>query len=134
MYSKCNMCHPCRVSRRKRFRGNNWLVKHEKYVQQWEARERVQPTSRARFVTNEYCEYLAWLHMSTRISVHPPVLSIPIDEEGSDNDNPYDVMTRMSVQLERAPLENYMVSISFELCLHAASLEKYVVMMIMHVL
>jgi hypothetical protein len=60
--------------------------------------------------------------------------SIPIDEEGSDDDDPYDVMARTSVHPERAPLENYMVSISFELCLHAASLEKYVVMMIMHVL
>ena len=60
--------------------------------------------------------------------------SIPIDEEGSDDDDPYDVMTRMSMQPERVPLENYMLSISFELCLHAASLENYMVMMIMHVI
>jgi hypothetical protein len=110
------------VSRRKRFGGNNWLLKHEKYMQQWEARERVEPDSRARFLSNEYREYLAWLHRSTRISVHPPLSSIPIDEEGSDDDDPYNVMTRTSVQQERAPLENYMVSISFQLCLHAASL------------
>jgi hypothetical protein len=128
------MCPSCRCSRRKRFSGNNWLIKHEKYVQQWEARERLESTNGARCVTSEYREYLAWLHRSTRISVHQPVSSIPIDEEGSDDDDPYDVMTRTSVQPERAPLENYMVSISFELCLHAASLEKYVVMMIMHVL
>jgi hypothetical protein len=37
--------------------------------------------------------YLAWLHSSTRISVHPPLLSIPIDEEESDDEDPYDVMT-----------------------------------------
>jgi hypothetical protein len=61
-------------------------------------------------MTSEYCEYLAWLHRSTRIIVHPPVSSIPIDE-GNDADDPYDVMTRMSVQPQRAPLENYMVSI-----------------------
>ena len=62
-------------------------------------------------MTSEYREYLEWLHRSTRISVHPPVPSIPIDEEGSDDDDPYDVMTRTSMQPERAPLENYMVSI-----------------------
>jgi hypothetical protein len=82
----------------------------------------VEPDSGAWSLSNEYYEYLAWLHRSTRISVHPPLSSIPIDEEGSDDDNPYNVMTRTSVQLERAPLENYMVSISFQLCLHVASL------------
>jgi len=103
------------VSRRKRFGGNNWLVKHEKYVQQWEARERVEPDNEARSLYSEYHEYLAWLHMSTRISVHPPLSSIPIDEEGRDDDGPYDVVTRMSMQPERAPLGNYMVTISFQL-------------------
>ena len=94
----------------------------------------MEPDSGAQSLYSEYREYLAWLHSSTRISVHPPLSSIPIDEEGSDDDDPYDVVTRTSVQPERAPLEKYMVSISLELCLHAASLGKYVLMMIMHVL
>ena len=128
------MCHPCRISRRKRFSGNDCLLKHQKYVQEWKARERVEPHNGAHCVTNDYRAYLAWLHRSIRISVHPSLSSIPIDEEGTDDDDPYDVMTRTSMQPERAPLENYMVSISFQLCLHAASLEKYVVMMIMNVL
>ena len=128
------MCHPCRISRRKRFNGNDWLLKHQKYVQEWEARESVEPDNGAHCVTNDYCAYLAWLHRSTRISVHRSLSSIPIDEEGSDDNDPYDVMTWMSMQPKRAPHENYMVSISFELCLDAASLEKYVVMMIMNVL
>ena len=93
----------------------------------------MEPDSGARSLSSEYREYLAWLHRSTRISVHPPLSNIPIDEEGSDDDDPYDVMTRTSMQPERAPLENYMVSISL-LCLDAASTEKYVVMMIMNVL
>ena len=102
-------------------------------MQEWEARKRVEPYNGAHCVTNDYCAYLAWLHRSTRISVHPPLSSILIDEEGSNDDDPYDVMTRTSVQPERAPLENYMVSISL-LCLDAASTEKYVIMMNMHVL
>ena len=93
----------------------------------------MEPYNGAHCVTNDYCAYLAWLHRSTRISVHRSLSSIPIDEEGSNDDEPYDVMTRTSVQPERAPLENYMVSISL-LCLDAASTEKYVVMMIMNVL
>ena len=68
-------------------------------------------TNGAHCVTNDYYEYLAWLHRSTRITVHPPVSSIPIDEQGSDDEDPYDVMTRTSVQPQRAPLENYMVSV-----------------------
>ena len=114
------MCHPCRVSRRKRFSGNNWLLKHQKYVQEWEARERVEPYNGAHCVTNDYCAYLAWLHRSTRITVHPSVSSIPIDEQGSDDDDPYDVITRTSVPPQRASLENYMVSVRIELCLHVA--------------
>ena len=105
------MCHPCRILRRKRFGGNDWFVKHQKYVQEWEARERVESDNGAHCVTNDYRAYLVCLHRSTRISVHPPLSIIPIDEEGSDDDDPYDVVTRTSVQIERAPLENYMVSV-----------------------
>ena len=128
------MCRPCKISRRKRFGGNDWLVKHQKYMQEGEARERVEPDNGAHCVTNDYCAYLAWLHRSIRISVHPSLSSIPIDEEGTDDDDPYDVMTRTSMQPERAPLENYMVSISFELYLDTSLVVKYVLTMLMQVL
>ena len=127
------MC-PCRILRRKRFGGNNWLVKHKKYVQEWEARERVEPTNGGHCVSSDYHEYLTWLHRSTRITVHPPTSSIPIDEEGSDDDDPYDVMTRTSVQPQRAPLQNYMVNFSIRLWLHSFLLDKYAVTVTMHVL
>jgi hypothetical protein len=117
-----------------RFQEKVWrlgsLLKHQKYVQEWEARERVEPSNGGHRVASDYLEYLVWPHRSTRISVHPPVSSIPIDEQGSDDDN----MTRTSMQPQSAPLENYMVSISIHLCLHAAWIQKYVVMMIMHAL
>jgi hypothetical protein len=106
------MCLLCRISRRKRFGGNDWLVKHQKYMQEWEVRDRVEPTNGAHCESSDYREYLAWLHRSTRINVHPPVSSIPIDEQGSDDKDPYDVMTRTSMQPQRAPLENYMVRVS----------------------
>jgi hypothetical protein len=103
------MSRACRLSRRRRFAGQNWLERHTNYVQEWEARERVEPTNGAHSVTNECRAYLTWLHKSTRISVHPPLSSIPIDEQDSDDEDPYDVMTRTSVQPLRAPLENYIV-------------------------
>jgi hypothetical protein len=53
-----------------------------------------------------------------RIRVHPPLLSIPIDEGGSDDEDPYDEITRVGLQLERAPLEHYMVSISIYALTH----------------
>ena len=66
-------------------------------MQEWEARERVELTNGAHSMSSDYHEYLAWLHRSTRITVHPPVSSILIDEEGNDDEDPYDVMTRTSV-------------------------------------
>jgi hypothetical protein len=81
----------------KRFGDNGCLMKHQKYMQEWEARERVELTNGAHFVSSDYREYLAWLHRSTRINVHPLVLSIPIDEQESDDEDQYDLMTRTSV-------------------------------------
>ncbi|KXG19909.1 uncharacterized protein LOC110430692 [Sorghum bicolor] len=95
---------------RSRFKGQNWLQGHQNYVQAWEARERVEQDDGARCLVSEFREFLAWLHRSTRISVHQPLSSIPIDEEGSNDNDPYDLMTRTSMQPQQAPLENYMAS------------------------
>jgi hypothetical protein len=105
------MSCPCRISRRRRFGGQNWLQRYANYVQAWQGSERVEPTNGGHSVLNKYRAYLTWLHRSTRISVHPPLSSIPIDEEESDDEDPYDVMTRTSVQPQRVPLENYMVRV-----------------------
>jgi hypothetical protein len=62
-------------------------------------------------MATEYREYLQWLHRNTRIMVHPPATTIPIDEGDSDDDDPYDRITREGQQPERAPIQNYMVLI-----------------------
>jgi hypothetical protein len=69
---------------------------------------------------NEYREYLLWLHRTPRVHLKPPTLSNPIDEGESDDEDPYNIITRTSVQPERAPLENYMVSTILQL-LHLKS-------------
>jgi len=117
MAFKIDMSHPCIISRRSRFKGQNWLQGHQNYVQAWEARERVEQDDGARCLVSEFREFLAWLHRSTRISVHQPLSSIPIDEEGSNDNDPYDLMTRTSMQPQQAPLENYMVWVCIDLWL-----------------
>jgi hypothetical protein len=111
------MCPQYRCSRKKRFGGgNDWLQKYSKYVKQWMNKERLEPTNRARSLPNEYREYLLWLHRTNIVHVKPPALSIPIDEGESDDEDPYDIITRTGVQPVRAPLENYMVSTKLQLC------------------
>jgi hypothetical protein len=101
-----------RISRKKRFSGNNWMQKHSTYIHEWEHRPRMEPTNGARCTAAEFREYLQYLHRSTRIRVHPTLTSAPIDEGDSDEDDPYDIVTRQGVFPERAPLQNYMVHIS----------------------
>lgn len=108
------ICSRCRCSRKKRFSGNDFLAMHAQHVHAWEHRPRVVPTNGPRYVAREYREYLSWLHRNTRIQVHPPASSIPIAELESDDEDPYDVITRTGVQPERAPLENYVVSTTLE--------------------
>jgi hypothetical protein len=79
-------------------------------------KERVKQINGARSLPNEYREYLLWLRRTSRVHVKPPTLSIPIDEGESDDEDPYDIMTRTGVQPERAPLENYMVSTKLQFC------------------
>lgn len=92
------VCRQCRTSRKKRFGGSsNWLNRHEKYVLQWMNKELVEPTIGARSVVSEYREYLMYLHRSTRVHVRPPMSTIPIVEGGSDEEEPYDLITRRGV-------------------------------------
>jgi hypothetical protein len=73
----------------------------------------VKPSNGPHSVVSEYREYLIHLHRSTRVHVRPPSSKVPIVEGGSDEEDPYDVITRRGVQLERASVENYMVSNPF---------------------
>jgi hypothetical protein len=47
------MCCPCRILRRRRFGDQDWLVKHEKYMEEWESRERVELTNGGHCVPND---------------------------------------------------------------------------------
>lgn len=55
----------------------------------------------SRSTTNQYREYLAWLHRSTRMRVRPLLSNIHIDEGDNGDEDCYDKITR----LERALLK-----------------------------
>ena len=52
-------------------------------------------------------EYLRWLHRSIRAHIKPPYTEEVIDED--DEEDMYDVATRDDTQLQRAPLQRYVV-------------------------
>ena len=55
-------------------------------------------------------EYLRWFHRSTRTHIKPPYTEEAIDED--DEEDVYDVSTRDDTQLQRAPLQRYVVRYS----------------------
>ena len=56
-------------------------------------------------------EYLRWLHRSTRTHIKPPYTEEAIDEDSKEDmiEDVYNVATRADTQLQRAPLQRYMV-------------------------
>ena len=60
-------------------------------------------------------EYLQWLHMSTRTHIKPPYTDVVIDDDSKEDviedviEDVYDVTTREDTQLQRAPLQRYVV-------------------------
>jgi hypothetical protein len=73
----------------------------------------VEPSNGPCSVVTEYREYLIYLHRSTGVHVRPPSSKVSIVKRGSDEEDPYDVITKRGVQPERDPIDNYMVSNPF---------------------
>ena len=57
-------------------------------------------------------EYMRWLHRSTRTHIKPPYIDEAIGEDSEEDviKDVYDVATREDTQLQRAPLQRYVVS------------------------
>ena len=56
-------------------------------------------------------EYPRWLHRSTRTHIKPPYTEEAIDGDSKEDmiEDVYDVATREDTQLQRAPLQRYVV-------------------------
>jgi hypothetical protein len=80
-------------------------------------KELVEPDNGPHVTRAAFREYLTYLQANTRVQVKPPSSTIPILEDDSDREDPYDEITRKGVDPQQAPVENYMVSNHFDKCL-----------------
>uniref|UniRef100_K3ZEF5 SWIM-type domain-containing protein n=1 Tax=Setaria italica TaxID=4555 RepID=K3ZEF5_SETIT len=101
-----------RIDRRKRYKENDWRVKHAQYLIMWENRQRCDPDGGPYWRVGPNNEYIRWYCTSTRTKVKPAWSNVPIEDAPSDSSDDiadvYDTVTRYGTQPERAPLHDYM--------------------------
>ena len=101
----------CRYDRRKRYKTKDWRMTHNAHILLWETRERQPVHAGPPHDQHTFDEYLRWLHRSTRTHIKPPYTEEAIDENDEEDviKDVYDVTTRDDTQLQRAPLQRYVV-------------------------
>ena len=101
----------CRFDRRKRYKTKDWRVTHNVHIHLWETREWQPVHVGPPHDQHTFNEYLRWLHRSTRTHIKPPYTEEAIDEDSEEDviEDVYDVTTREDTQLQRAPLQRYVV-------------------------
>ena len=84
---------------------------HAPFIHEWASRQRVLIAELPQHDQRNFNRYLQWLHRSTRTHIQAPYTNRPIDEDEDEDDiaDAYDEATRMETQLQRAPLQRYMV-------------------------
>ena len=83
---------------------------HNVYIQLWHNRDWQPVDVGPPHDQHTFDEYLRWLHRSMRTHIKPPYTEEVIDED--DEEDVYDVATRDDTQLQRAPLQRYVVRYS----------------------
>jgi len=101
----------CRFDRRKRYKTKDWRVTHSPYIHLWQTRVPRAVLAGPPHDQHTFDEYLRWLHKSTKTHVKPPYTDVAIDEDLEEDviEDVYDVTTREDTQLQRAPLQRYVV-------------------------
>uniref|UniRef100_K3ZZ95 Aminotransferase-like plant mobile domain-containing protein n=1 Tax=Setaria italica TaxID=4555 RepID=K3ZZ95_SETIT len=98
------------IDRRKRYKENDWRLKHGQYLLLWQNKQGCDPKGGPYWRPNN--EYIRWYCTSTRTKVKPSWTNVPIEYAPSDDDadiaDAYDTVTRHGTQPERAPLHDYM--------------------------
>uniref|UniRef100_K3ZZK0 Aminotransferase-like plant mobile domain-containing protein n=1 Tax=Setaria italica TaxID=4555 RepID=K3ZZK0_SETIT len=98
------------IDRRKRYKENDWRLKHAQYVLLWQNKQGCDPEGGPYWRPNN--EYIRWYCTSTRTKVKPSWTNVPIEDAPSDDDadiaDAYNMVTRHGTQPERAPLHDYM--------------------------
>ena len=80
----------------------------------WQTRDRQPVDAGPPHDQHTFDEYPRWLHRSTRTHIKPPHIEEAIDEDDEEDviEDVYDVATRDDTQLQRAPLQRYVVRYS----------------------
>ncbi|XP_072149014.1 uncharacterized protein [Setaria viridis] len=98
------------IDRRKRYKENDWRLKHGQYLLLWQNKQGCDPEGGPYWRPNN--EYIRWYCTSTRTKVKPSWTNVPIEDAPSEDDadiaDVYDTVTRYGTQPERAPLHDYM--------------------------
>uniref|UniRef100_K3Z028 SWIM-type domain-containing protein n=1 Tax=Setaria italica TaxID=4555 RepID=K3Z028_SETIT len=98
------------IDRRKRYKENDWRLKHAQYLLLWQNKQGCDPEGGPYWRPNN--EYIRWYCTSTRTKVKPSWTNVPIEDAPSEDDadiaDTYDTVTRYGTQPERAPLHDYM--------------------------
>ena len=86
-------------------------MKHYEFIQLWETRQRIPVHADPKHNQHTFDEYLWWLHRSTRTHIKPLYTEEAIDEDLEKDviEDVYDIGTREDTQLQRAPLQIYVV-------------------------
>ena len=84
---------------------------HAPFIHKWDSWQRVLIIEISPHDQRNFDRYLQWLHRSTRTHMQAPYTNKPIDEDEDEDDiaDAYDEVTRMETQLQRAPLQRYVV-------------------------
>lgn len=99
----------CSITQRNRYAQNNWRIKHNSYLLDWEQREQHDPEDVPAWQPGTpNHRYLRWFHSVTRFRLRPTWVEDDIEDVSLDEDQ-YDEYTRGGVQPERGPLHDYMV-------------------------
>uniref|UniRef100_K3XS99 Aminotransferase-like plant mobile domain-containing protein n=1 Tax=Setaria italica TaxID=4555 RepID=K3XS99_SETIT len=100
-----------RIGRRKRYKENDWRVKHAQYLIQWENRKRCDLEGGSYWRVGPNNEYIRWYCASMRTKVKPSWSNVPIEDAPSDSSDDIadvsDKVTHYGTQPERAPLHDY---------------------------
>ena len=98
----------------KRYKTKDWRMTHNAHIHLWQNRVRHPVHAGPLHDQHTFDEYLWWLHRSTRTHIRPPYTEEVIDEDDEEDviKDVYDVATRDDTQLQRAPLQKYMVRYS----------------------
>jgi hypothetical protein len=104
------------VNKQKRYKENDWMVKHARYLDLWNNHQRMDPEDGSGWRPGPHREYMRWYHTSTRTKIKAALTDEHIEDAPSDSDDDiadeYDNLTRVGTQPERAPLHDYLVNLS----------------------